>query len=77
MVHAVQWKGDNQSELDEFAPGRFVFKEGDDGAWMSPPPPSGTYIKATEWVIDDPYIGQLAVITDAAFQQRFDAHPVA
>ena len=77
MVYAVQWKGNNLAEMQEFAPGQITIQEGTtDILQMAPPPHPVTYIMLTEWLMDDPYVGYLSVITDAAFHQRFDPAPV-
>ena len=75
MVHAVQWKGNNLAELEEFAPGQIVLLP-ENIVRLLPPPYPVTHINIGEWLMDDPYVGHLSVITDAAFQQRFDPSPV-
>ena len=77
MVYAVQWKGNNLAELQEFAPEKtFQVREGN-VLWITPPPPNPALVcNLNEWLMDDPYIGQLSVITDTAFKQRFDPSPV-
>jgi hypothetical protein len=71
MVYAIQYDGTNLAELEEFTPGNIMVIDGKPNT-KNPIMP----INVTDWLIDDPYIGYIKPITNAAFQARFDPTPV-
>jgi hypothetical protein len=73
MVEAVQYDGMNLAALEEFAP-EDVYVGTDDVVYVRGPVTPMT-VNVGDWVIDDPYIGYTSVITDQAFQARFDPTP--
>jgi hypothetical protein len=75
MIPAVQNKGNNLAELEEFAPGRIVVEDGNIFVTV-PPSDLKLPVNTTDWLIDDPTISYIIPITDAAFQCRFDAAPI-
>ena len=75
MVYAVQYNGTNLAALEEFAPGKITTGVDDMVFVMTPNTPM--QVNATDWVIDDPYIGYTSVVTDHQFKARFDPMPNA
>jgi hypothetical protein len=73
MVEAIQYDGTNLATLEEFAPGEFYV--GPSEILFIKTPAGSMQVNVTDWVIDDPYIGYTSVITDQAFQARFDPTP--
>jgi hypothetical protein len=74
MIECLQYNGDNLAELEEFAPGLIVVEGGQvyckhENADIRFP------VNATDWLIDDPANGYVAVITDLAWQCRFNPTP--
>lgn len=75
MIEAVQYKGDNLSELEEFAPGLIIEEDGKLYCRHHEHPELRIQFFVTDWLIDDPGIGSIIPITDKAFQCRFSATP--
>jgi hypothetical protein len=72
MIYAVQSTGSNLSELQDFAPGKITMQG---GQVMLSTPVVSTPVNTTDWLIDDPMIAYVSVITNTMFQARFDPTP--